>query len=68
MADWMKVNGVIFGSHPWKIYGEGPARTAAACSMKAAPPIPQDIRFTRRGSLYAYFFGWPDSGNLLIRS
>ncbi len=38
MAKWMAVNGeAIFGTRPWRVFGEGPdAKPAAACSMKAA--------------------------------
>jgi alpha-L-fucosidase len=71
MADWMKVNGEgIFGSRPWKIFGEGP--THARGGMFSEAPLnytAQDFRFTARGGyLYAYFLGWPADGRLLIHS
>ncbi len=71
MADWMKVNGEgIFGSRPWKIFGEGPAKSSGGMFNEGRTTYTaQDIRFTtRRGSLYAYFLGWPDSGTVLIHS
>ena len=72
MAEWMDVNGEgIFGTRPWKVFGEGPAKRAgAACSTKAAPPTaPQDIRFTTKGdTLYAFLLGWPTDRRAVIES
>ena len=76
MARWMQINSeAIFGTRPWKVYGEGP--------VSEAPPPPfisqnerimrrltaQDIRFTMKGStLYAIVCGWPANGTLTIKS
>jgi alpha-L-fucosidase len=62
MANWMKVNGEgIFGSRPWKVYGEGP--TEVPRGRAADNPIPytqEDIRFTaKNGALYVYVLAIP---------
>jgi alpha-L-fucosidase len=74
---WMAPNGEsIFGTRPWKIFGEGPAQDKAAPLTaqgfnegKGVPFCAQDIRFTTKGdTLYAIALGWPADGKLLIRS
>ncbi len=72
---WMKVNGeAIYGTRPWKIYGEGP-------SAEQANPINaqgfnegkvkmsyKDIRFTSKGkALYAILLGVP-AENVMIKN
>jgi len=64
---WMDVNKeCIFGTRPWKIFGEGPASGGAALSAqgfnegKGRPNSAADFRFTTRGNvLYAIELGWP---------
>jgi alpha-L-fucosidase len=71
MARWMKVNGEgIFGSRPWKIYGEGPAPAQSGMFNENRVNFGAgDIRFTvKDGALYAYFLGWPEDGRLVIQS
>jgi alpha-L-fucosidase len=72
LAAWMKINGeAIFGTRPWRIYGEGPTRVKAGMfgEKDAKPFTPQDIRFTtRRGVLYALALGWPEAATLTIKS
>lgn len=74
---WMRLNGeAIYGTRPWKVYGEGPASDATVPvhtqgfnEGKGKPFTAQDIRFTTRGGvLYAIMLGWPDNQSLLIRS
>ena len=64
MTEWMKINDeAIFGSRPWRIYGDGPTVLKAGVQNedKAKPFTAEDIRFTTNGgALYALFLGWPD--------
>jgi alpha-L-fucosidase len=74
---WMKVNSEsIYGTRPWKIFGEGPAQQGAAQlnaqgfnEGKGKPFTHEDIRFaTKANVLYATAMGWPQNGTLLIKS
>ncbi|HEX3024477.1 MAG TPA: alpha-L-fucosidase C-terminal domain-containing protein, partial [Chitinophagaceae bacterium] len=74
---WMKANGEsIFGTRPWKIFGEGPAQESAAAltaqgfnESGGKPFSSLDYRFTTKGnSLYAIALGWPENGKALIKS
>ena len=73
---WMKVNREsIFGTRPWRVFGEGPATQGAALSAqgfnegRGRPFTAEDIRFATRGdTLYATALGWPDSGRLVVKS
>jgi alpha-L-fucosidase len=68
----MKVNGeAIFGTRPWRVYGEGPTQVHAGMfgESDTKPFTAQDIRFTtRHGALYALVLAWPDTNTLTIRS
>jgi alpha-L-fucosidase len=72
LAAWMKINGeAIFGTRPWRLYGEGPTQVKAGMfgEQGAEPFTAQDIRFTtRRGVLYALALGRPDGGTVTIKS
>jgi alpha-L-fucosidase len=68
---WMSVNSeAIYGSRPWKIYGEGPStKVVIAANGKEFDPnegkkpdlTAADIRFTTKGStIYAFVQGWPN--------
>jgi len=72
---WMKLNGEsIYGTRPWKVFGEGPAQeNAAALSAqgfnegKGKPFSAEDIRFAAKGEvLYATVMGWPEKGVVKI--
>jgi alpha-L-fucosidase len=74
---WMAINEEgIFGTRPWKVFGEGPATESAAKLSgpgfnegKNKPYVAQDIRFTTKGNaLFAIAFGWPDDGKLMIKN
>ena len=65
ITQWMAVNSEgIYGTRPWKIFGEGPATAQKGegkfneNGRKALSP--QDIRFTTKGkTLYAFVMDWP---------
>jgi alpha-L-fucosidase len=64
---WMAVNSEgIYGSRPWKIYGEGPSTNAKIATGnfnedKQKDLTVEDIRFTTKGGvLYAFIMGWPE--------
>jgi alpha-L-fucosidase len=69
---WLSVNGeAIYGTRPWKIYGEGPTEVVAGPfqDTKRASFTAQDIRFTTKGdTLYAIPLGWPEDGEVVIQS
>ncbi|HPC60291.1 MAG TPA: alpha-L-fucosidase [Verrucomicrobiota bacterium] len=69
---WLKINGdAIYGSRPWRVFGEGPTRIVEGSfgDVKRPPFTAQDIRFTTRGGrLYAIALAWPPDRQLLIRS
>jgi alpha-L-fucosidase len=72
LTAWMDVNSeAVFGTRPWKIFGEGPTSVGKA-SLYAGRPKPytaEDIRFTQKGdALYAIALGWPNNGLLTIKS
>jgi alpha-L-fucosidase len=76
MGRWMRVNGeAIFGTRPWKVYGEGPASDAPAPPFTTfnervlRPLTARDVRFTTKGNdLYAIACGWPEGETLTIKS
>jgi len=72
LAAWMKVNGAaLFGTRPWKVFGEGPTRAAGGGfnEGKVAPYTAEDLRFTTRGStLYALALEAPHGEVLTIKS
>lgn len=76
IAAWMSKNSeCIFGTRPWKVFGEGPAiASAAALSAqgfnegKGKPLTADDIRFTQKGDvIYAISLGKPTK-DLIIKS
>ncbi|CAN7242149.1 alpha-L-fucosidase [Pseudoduganella sp. LjRoot289] len=69
MAAWMKVNGdAIYGTRPWKIFGEGPTKAESGHFKEDTAYTPADIRFTvKGGDLYAITMGVP-AGEVHIAS
>ena len=69
---WLNVNGdAIYGTRPWKTYGEGPTKAAAGSFHDAdtKPYTAEDFRFTTKGNdLFALELGWPSSGEAVIHS
>ncbi len=76
LTAFMDVNGeAIYGTRPWKTYGEGPSTIAAASAedakfneSKRKALTNQDVRFTKKGDvLYAFIMGRP-TGTLTVRN
>ena len=66
---WLDVNGeAIYGTRPWKIYGEGPTKSASGSFADQKEPFnAKDIRFTTKGSyLYALILGVPKEKTQII--
>jgi alpha-L-fucosidase len=69
---WLKVNGeAIYGTRPWRTYGEGPTKVAAGSfhDTDTANYTAEDFRFTTKDDvLYAIGLVWPSNGEAVIRS
>lgn len=77
IGEWMHVNKeAIVETRPWHTFGEGPAQQMTAQfdgpgnnEGKRIPFSANDIRFTTKGNiLYAFVMGWPEQGEVHIRS
>ena len=67
---WLDINGeAIYGTRPWKLFGEGPTESASGSfSDQKKPFTAQDIRFTSKAEIvYAIALGAP-AVNTLIKS
>jgi len=69
---WLNLNGeAIYGTRPWRIYGEGPTKVAAGSfhDTETAHYTSEDFRFTTKaGVLYAIGLAWPEKGEVAIHS
>ena len=69
---WLNVNGeAIYGTRPWRVYGEGPTKVSAGSfhDTDTTKYTPEDFRFTTKGNvLYVIGLGWPTSGEAVVHS
>ena len=72
VGSWLAVNGdAIYGTRPWRVYGEGPTQVAAGSfhDTDTANYTAEDFRFTTKGNaLYAIEMGWSAGGEAVIHS
>ncbi|QSB28833.1 alpha-L-fucosidase [Flavobacterium sp. CLA17] len=73
----MKLNSKsIYGTRPWKIFGEGPQQESAGALTaqgfnegKGKPFTSEDIRFVQKDKvLYATVMAWPENGTVIIKN
>ena len=70
LADWTAIHGeAIYGSRPWTVYGESAVKVKGGNFDEDTKYNAREIRFTTQGpTLYAIALGWPEDGQLVIRS
>ncbi len=72
IGQWLATNGAaIYGSHPWRVFGEGPTEAAAGAFKEklVTTYTAADFRFTRNDdTVYAIELAWPDDGSVVIHS
>jgi len=72
VGTWLNINGdAIYGTRPWRIYGEGPTKVAAGSfhDTDTTHYTAEDFRFTTKGNvLYAIGLQWPTNGEAVIHS
>jgi alpha-L-fucosidase len=70
IGSWLKINGdAIYGTRPWRVYGEGPTKIAAGAfhDTERSQFTERDFRFTQKGKvLYAIELAWPTNGEAVI--
>jgi alpha-L-fucosidase len=72
VGSWLNVNGeAIYGTRPWRIYGEGPTKAAAGAfhDMDVTNYTAEDFRFTTKGgALYVIGMNWQNNREAVVRS
>ena len=70
LADWTAVHGeAIYGTRPWLVYGESSVRVKGGSFNEDFKYNAKEIRFTTKGPvLYAIALGWPEDGQIVVRS
>ena len=72
VGNWLSINGdAIYGTRPWKIYGEGPTRVKPGPfhDTETQAYTAEDFRFTAKASdLYAIELAWPATNEANIKS
>jgi len=72
MGAWLSLNGeAIYGTRPWKIFGEGPTKVSTGhhSENENKDNVADDFRFTSKGDdLYAISLAWPKDGTFSIKS
>jgi alpha-L-fucosidase len=68
---WTRRNGeAIFGTRPWRKFGEGPTKPPPPGNFsedQMKPFTAEDIRFTTKGdALYAIFLDWPTGESVIL--
>ena len=69
-GEWLEINGQgVYGTRPWKVFGEGPLKIKTArCGENLKPYSQADIRFTTKdGVLYAFVLA-PPTKDIVIRA
>jgi alpha-L-fucosidase len=69
---WLKINGdAIYGTRPWRTYGEGPTKPVPGQfhDTDVLNYTAQDFRFTTRGKdLFAIELAWPTGTEAVVKS
>ena len=70
LADWTAIHGeAIYGSRPWLVYGESAVKVKGGNFGEDFKYNAKEIRFTTKGPvLYAIALGWPEDGQIVVRS
>ncbi|WP_230480888.1 alpha-L-fucosidase [Sphingomonas sp. Leaf21] len=66
IAAWMgRYGGAIYGTRPWRVFGEGPGSGGGGMFSEAQRSYykADDVRYVRKGEdVHALVLGWPDDG------